>query len=352
MSRALSRARVVLAPRRVDARSSDVVSALYAHASAVDEPRGARAEDARRRESGRGRAWKTVMGAIERVAPFARSWGERARAYGERTWRGMGARAPGSAGRRIYDWGQWALERVDPREDALRALPVCVSSMEVVYPGGGVVEAREAREAARRTLAEGARAARTATRMYAVGVPLSLPMFLSPVSNFPLYYFVYRLWGSTRATARGTEALRVLESVSEREATDIEARVLRVSGGERSRAACERLRDVAHASTSDGAAETTSDGAAETTGATATTCCRLAKPGAAALLHGDDAPSVLFVPCDALGKITRDARDGNTANVHLDAAAAIERLFGATGVVDLARRHARYDEIYPSKSSA
>ena len=85
-------------------------------------------------------------------------WGARAVDYGEKTWRSMAASAPGSARKRLHELGMYAMDRIDPRERALKALPKILSSAEIVYPSGADVGA--VRRLVERTAAEGTRNAR------------------------------------------------------------------------------------------------------------------------------------------------------------------------------------------------
>jgi hypothetical protein len=81
-------------------------------------------------------------------------------------------------------------------------------------------------------------------------------------------------------------------------------------------------------------------------------CCRLSQPGGEKFL-GDEGPRVLFVPCDALAKVVREYHGVDDATATQQCASAtVERLFGASGVVDLARSHKRYDEIYGVKDES
>ena len=265
------------------------------------------------------------------AAPAARALSARARAYGERTWRAMGEASPGSVRRRIYDLGMYAMDRIDPRETTLCAMPRDASSMEVAYPRGAM-DARRARREMRDAVERGTANARTATRMYAIGVPLSMPMFLSPVSNFPLYYFVFRLFSSTRATAAGTAAAKLLgDAGEEREAEEramaIEREILDIGGGDAF--VCARV------AARDGAPPTIAADAADAA------CCRLADPALEKFLR-DEGPDALFVPCDALAEAARAHEDSKETC----AAARVEEMFGVAGVVELSRKHRRYDEIY------
>jgi hypothetical protein len=304
-----------------------------AHARAREETSTVRATRAAVRETAREmRVMARCARAARRAAPSASAWAAKARAYGERTWRAMGEATPGSVRRRIYDLGTYAMDRIDPRETTLCAMPRDASSMEVAYPRGAM-DARRARREMRDAVERGTANARTATRMYAIGVPLSMPMFLSPVSNFPLYYFVFRLFSSTRATAAGTAAAKLLgDAREEREAEEramaIEREILEIGGGDAFVCARVAARDGTPPPTRAAAA---ADAA----------CCRLADPALEKFLR-DEGPDALFVPCDALAEAAR-AHEDSTEKC---AAARVEEMFGVSGVVELSRKHRRYDEIY------
>tara|TARA_B100000683_G_scaffold14985_3_gene15142 strand:+ start:19718 stop:20779 length:1062 start_codon:yes stop_codon:yes gene_type:complete len=293
--------------------------------------RGREETSVKRREAveAKRRAMGTTIGArllraCGWASPKAEETRRRARAFGEKTWAAMGAAKRGSVRKRIHELGMFAMDRIDPREMTLCGMPREASSMEVAYPRGAT-DARRARRATREAVETGMKNARAATRMYAIGVPLSIPMFLSPVSNFPLYYFVFRLISSTRATAAGGAATALLgdareERAAEERAMAIEREILEI-GGESF--ACARL-DARDGVDVDGAA-----------------CCRLADPALEKFLR-DEGPDALFVPCDALAEAARGHEDSKEKC----AAARVEEIFNETGVVELSRKHRRYDEIY------
>ena len=297
--------------------------AVYARGREETSVKRRRDVDAKRRAMAMtigGRLLRACGGAF----PKAEETWRRARALGEQTWAAMGDAKRGSVRKRIHDLGMFAMDRIDPREMTLCGMPREASSMEVAYPRGAT-DARRARRATREAVETGMKNARAATRMYAIGVPLSMPMFLSPVSNFPLYYFVFRLISSTRATAAGRAATALLgdareERAAEERAMAIEREILEI-GGESF--ACARLgaRDGVDV-----------DGAA---------CCRLADPALEKFLR-DEGPDALFVPCDALAEAARGHEDSKEKC----AAARVEEIFNETGVVELSRKHRRYDEIY------
>ena len=298
--------------------------------------RGREETSVKRREAveAKRRAMGTTIGArLLRACGWASPKGEetrrRARAFGEKTWAAMGDAKRGSVRKRIHELGMFAMDRIDPREMTLCGMPREASSMEVAYPRGAT-DARRARRATREAVETGMKNARAATRMYAIGVPLSMPMFLTPVSNFPLYYFVFRLISSTRATAAGRAATALLgdareERAAEERAMAIEREILEI-GGESF--ACARL-DARDGVDVDGAA-----------------CCRLADPALEKFLR-DEGPDALFVPCDALAEAARGHEDSKEKC----AAARVEEIFNETGVVELSRKHRRYDEIYGRRAN-
>ena len=342
---AASRARMLVVPfggaaTRASTATGDARARWMVHGAAVVEPARARARDALRRATdAEGTTARRAMRAIDRAMPWARRLGARAVDYGEKTWRSMAASAPGSARKRLHELGMYAMDRIDPRERALKALPKILSSAEIVYPSGADVGA--VRRLVERTAAEGTRNARNATTTYALGAPLSMPMFLTPVSNFPLYYFLFRLWSSTQATTSGKEAMRLLKTTDEAAAKAVEADVL----GSTSVVECKRLRPINVLNSDTGREVSTMDEPH------AVACCRLSQPGGEKFL-GDDGPRVLFVPCDALAKVVREYHGVDATATQQCASATVERLFGASGVVDLARSHERYDEIYGVKDES
>ena len=343
---AASRARMLVVPfggaaTRASTATGDARARWMVHGAAVVEPASARARDALRRATdAEGTTARRAMRAIDRAMPWARRLGARAVDYGEKTWRSMAASAPGSARKRLHELGMFAMDRIDPRERALKALPKILSSAEIVYPSG--VDVGAVRRLVERTVVDGTKNARAATTMYALGAPLSMPMFLTPVSNFPLYYFLFRLWSSTQATTSGKEAIRLLKTTDEAAAKAVEADVL----GSTRVVECKRLRPINVLNSDTGREVSTMDEPH------AMACCRLSQPGGEKFL-GDEGPRVLFVPCDALAKVVREYHGVDDATATQQCASAtVERLFGASGVVDLARSHKRYDEIYGVKDES
>jgi hypothetical protein len=233
----------------------------------------------------------------------------------------------------------YAMDRIDPNEYTIRGMPQVMTSMEIVYPSTS--SASEARAAVEETLKTATATAKRATWFNAIGVPLSLPMFLSPVSNFPIYWFGFRLWNTLAATRSGREALDLLRSTSQDDAMAIEAKIKELTASDGA-IECKRLRPINCLNSDTGQEVSTTDAPH------AVACCRLSQTGGDAFL-GDNGPRVLFVPCDALAKIVSD--DFEHEEISEGAASKVERLFGASGVVDFIRRRKKYEEIYSSNSS-
>ena len=126
---------------------------------------------------------------------FANQLKEKASAYASKTWQTWEKSEKGF-GRKVYDVAQKLLERVDPDEDVLKAIPskalgATLSSCEIVYPKS-LMHADDVRMAVRDVLKRGKKKARRAKYFNLACAPFTLPLFLSPVSNFPIYWFLYR----------------------------------------------------------------------------------------------------------------------------------------------------------------
>ena len=85
---------------------------------------------------------------------------------------------------------------MDPDEDVLKAIPskalgATLSSCDIVYPKS-LMHADDVRVAIRDLLKRGKKKARRAKYFNLACAPFTLPLFLSPVSNFPIYWFLYR----------------------------------------------------------------------------------------------------------------------------------------------------------------
>jgi hypothetical protein len=172
-------------------QKSDENIFFFIHASAIREPNPSRYERAVRvvREN-------EEKDALKRFTPlFVNSLKEKASAYASRTWQTWEKSEKGF-GRKVYDIAQKLLERVDPDEDVLKAIPskalgATLSSCEIVYPKS-LMHADDVRVAIRDLLKRGKKKARRAKYFNLACAPFTLPLFLSPVSNFPIYWFLYR----------------------------------------------------------------------------------------------------------------------------------------------------------------
>ena len=175
-----------------DASTSSMVGDdVFIHASAIREPNLTRYDGALKliRENEE----KDVM---KKFTPaFANRLKEKASAYASKTWQTWEKSEKGF-GRKVYDVAQKLLERVDPDEDVLKAIPskalgATLSSCEIVYPKS-LMHADDVRMAVRDVLKRGKKKARRAKYFNLACAPFTLPLFLSPVSNFPIYWFLYR----------------------------------------------------------------------------------------------------------------------------------------------------------------
>ena len=172
-------------------QKSDENIFFFIHASAIREPNPSRYERAVRvvREN-------EEKDALKRFTPsVVNSLKEKASAYASKTWQTWEKSEKGF-GRKVYDIAQKLLERVDPDEDVLKAIPskalgATLSSCEIVYPKS-LMHADDVRVAIRDLLKRGKKKARRAKYFNLACAPFTLPLFLSPVSNFPIYWFLYR----------------------------------------------------------------------------------------------------------------------------------------------------------------
>jgi hypothetical protein len=230
------------------------------------------------------------------------------------TWTTWGEHPRGSWRGRAHAAGTAVLESIDPEESSLGELPAIASSAEVAYPSRA---SREETRAHLETLAtRGASACRRRMWWNLFACPFTLPLFLTPLSNLPIYWFGWRAYDNWRAV-NGAKALRGAMAAAD-------------DGG----VVVDEERWVEAGKKCDGSA----GGAV---------CCRVKTHALS------DAPGVLFVPCDLLngveggvvrvdgeGEAEEDARDEKKELVFdADAAAAFERATGALGVGDLVRRY-------------
>ena len=165
---------------------------FFVHAEAIREP-----NDQRRAEASRKIEEMNEGDVMKRLVPaFAQNLIGRGTNYAQKTWTKWGESEPGSSfGRRVFDAAQNLLARVDPDEDVLKAIPSTaigstLSSCEIVYPKSVPIE--DVRVAIHSILTRGKTKARRAKYFNMFLVPITLPLFLSPISNFPIYWFLYR----------------------------------------------------------------------------------------------------------------------------------------------------------------
>ncbi|CAL6360398.1 unnamed protein product [Bathycoccus prasinos] len=316
---------------------------FFIHASAIREPNPSRYDRAVRvvREN-------EEKDALKRFTPtFVNSLKEKASAYASRTWQTWEKSEKGF-GRKVFDIAQKLLERVDPDEDVLKAIPskalgATLSSCEIVYPKS-LMHADDVRVAIRDLLKRGKKKARRAKYFNLACAPFTLPLFLSPVSNFPIYWFLYRAreaWIGCKGAESAKEILqRRLEQPELIGEDDREIQKL-------TEFECTRSSD----NEDDGSSGNKSSEA----------CCRIAA-------HDESNCAVTFAPCNKLDEVfgsfsSSFASDEKKLNfwrrltaVQLDsteiednyelnfvrALGEIEKLTGANDVVSLHKRYERF----------
>ena len=316
---------------------------FFIHASAIREPNPSRYDRAVRvvREN-------EEKDALKRFTPlFVNSLKEKASAYASKTWQTWEKSEKGF-GRKVYDIAQKLLERVDPDEDVLKAIPskalgATLSSCEIVYPKS-LMHADDVRVAIRDLLKRGKKKARRAKYFNLACAPFTLPLFLSPVSNFPIYWFLYRAreaWIGCKGAESAKEILqRRLEQPELIGEDDREIQKL-------TEFECTRSSD----NEDDGSSGNKSSEA----------CCRIAA-------HDESNCAVTFAPCNKLDEMfgsfsSSFASDEKKLNfwrrltaVQLDsteieynyemnfvrALGEIEKLTGASDVVSLHKRYERF----------
>lgn len=316
---------------------------FFIHASAIREPNPSRYDRAVRvvREN-------EEKDALKRFTPlFVNSLKEKASAYASKTWQTWEKSEKGF-GRKVYDIAQKLLERVDPDEDVLKAIPskalgATLSSCEIVYPKS-LMHADDVRVAIRDLLKRGKKKARRAKYFNLACAPFTLPLFLSPVSNFPIYWFLYRAreaWIGCKGAESAKEILqRRLEQPELIGEDDREIQKL-------TEFECTRSSD----NEDDGSSGNKSSEA----------CCRIAA-------HDESNCAVTFAPCNKLDEVfgsfsSSFASDEKKLNfwrrltaVQLDsteiednyemnfvrALGEIEKLTGANDVVSLHKRYERF----------
>ena len=215
------------------------------------------------------------------------------------------------------------MDRIDPRAMTLCGMPREASSMEVAYPRG----ATDAHGAAgdERGGGDGDEARRARRRGCIDRGAVVDAAFLSPVSNFPLYYFVFRLI-SSRPHGGGGEGgdgalgTRARNARRRRRAIAIAGREILEIGASR---ACARL-DARDGVDVDGAA-----------------CCRLADPRSRNSSRTKDRTR-----CSCRATPWPRPRRRHQDSKEKCAAARVRRIFNETGVVELRKHRRDTREIY------
>lgn len=269
------------------------------HARAVDEVCAARAAEVARRLT-------AASAGPERYLPRSVArWGERTARSIVDTYESWGEHPAGSWRERAHRVGAWMLDRIPPRETTLAELPVACTSAEIAYSEDADEE--DARRALAELCVDGVAAARRAYRRNLALAPLTLPLFLTPMSNLPVYWLGWRAWEQWRGARAGGELRRLIETDDARPARADASRWVDVAR------ACIRLKR---------GDETVRDG----TRRDATVCCRIRTDASL-----PPPPPVLFAPCAAIAA----AEDPG------ERAAAAERATRAKGLAELARRYRR-----------
>jgi hypothetical protein len=277
------------------------------HARAVDEVCAERAVEVARRLA-------AASAGPERYLPRSVArWGERtARSFVD-TFESWGEHPRGSWRERAHRVGAWMLDRIPPRETTLAELPAACTSAEVAYSEDA--DEDDARRALAELATDGVDAARRAYRRNLALMPITLPLFLTPMSNLPVYWLGWRAWEQWRGARAGGELRRVIQTDDARPAREDASRWVDVAR------ACTRLGGAGGDGTRNGKQNGTRDGD------DATVCCRIRTDASL-----PPPPPVLFAPCAALAA----AEDPG------ERAAAAERATRAKGLTELARRYRRF----------
>ena len=161
-----------------------------------------------------------------------------------------------------------------PRDPAGALPPVC-TSVEMVHPAN--VSTLEARAALARLVGEMTDATRRGMLWNAACVPLTMPLMLTPISNFPAYWFGWRAWTQRRASGAGRALRRVVEMSGGADAWRARERLEGMGGGE-SPSAMRRGRFVGGWSRRNRASASTAVGRTATTGRAVASSARRGEP--------------------------------------------------------------------------
>ena len=326
-----------------DDESSTPEKNVFIHASTIREPNDARFDQAMKRI-----LENEEKDVVKQFTPeFVNRLKEKASAYAHKTWQTWEKSEKGF-GKKVYDFAQKLLEKIDPDEDVLKAIPskalgTTLSSCEIVYPKS-MMHTEEVRMAIRNFLKQGKKKARRAKYFNLACAPFTLPLFLSPVSNFPIYWFLYRAREAWIACKGAESAKKMLQRRLEQPEL--------VSEDDRE---IQKLIDH-HECTYN----SNNDSKTNNNNNNNEACCRVAA-------HDESNCAVTFAPCDKLDEIfmsassfiSEDAKlnfwrrlttvqldskenDDNFANNFVNVLGEIEKLTGAKDIKSLHKRYERF----------
>ena len=327
-----------------DDKSSTPEKNVFIHASTIREPNDARFDQAMKRI-----LENEEKDVVKQFTPeFVNRLKEKASAYAHKTWQTWEKSEKGF-GKKVYDFAQKLLEKIDPDEDVLKAIPskalgTTLSSCEIVYPKS-MMHTEEVRMAIRNFLKQGKKKARRAKYFNLACAPFTLPLFLSPVSNFPIYWFLYRAREAWIACKGAESAKKMLQRRLEQPEL--------VSEDDREIQKLIDHHECTYNSNNDSKTNNNNNNNNEA-------CCRVAA-------HDESNCAVTFAPCDKLDEIfmsassfiSKDAKlnfwrrlttvqldskenDDNFANNFVNVLGEIEKLTGAKDIKSLHKRYERF----------
>ena len=327
-----------------DDKSSTPEKNVFIHASTIREPNDARFDQAMKRI-----LENEEKDVVKQFTPeFVNRLKEKASAYAHKTWQTWEKSEKGF-GKKVYDFAQKLLEKIDPDEDVLKVIPskalgTTLSSCEIVYPKS-MMHTEEVRMAIRNFLKQGKKKARRAKYFNLACAPFTLPLFLSPVSNFPIYWFLYRAREAWIACKGAESAKKMLQRRLEQPEL--------VSEDDREIQKLIDHHECTYNSNNDSKTNNNNNNNNEA-------CCRVAA-------HDESNCAVTFAPCDKLDEIfmsassfiSKDAKlnfwrrlttvqldskenDDNFANNFVNVLGEIEKLTGAKDIKSLHKRYERF----------
>ena len=248
----------------------------------------------------------------------------RARVRGGKVRAAMGAAKRGSVRKRIHELGMFAMDRIDPREMTLCGMPREASSMEVAYPRGAT-DARRARRATREAVETGMKnSARGDEDVCDRGAVVDADVFV-PGEQFSVVLFrvsVDFVDARDGGGEGGDGALRLTRARNAR----------RRRGRWRSSAKSWRL-------------VVSRSRARDWTRATASTSTARRVVDSPIPRSRNSYETKDRTRCSCRATPWPRPRAGTKIRKK-SAAARVEEIFNETGVVELSRKHRRYDEIY------